>query len=927
MRASTFIATLFVSFVFGVSANAGSRLEIEGLDSDARVIRDIDGIVHIYAKTEHDLLFLQGWAQARDRLFQLDLQRRTASGTLAELLGPAVLASDIQSRTIGLRRAADRSLGLLSPEGLRALDAFAAGVNAYATTNPLPLEYLGLELDAFEPWTPADSMTIAKGLAVLLSLQDNLTEGLERTIALTDYVAELGPVDGSALFLDDVFRSAPFDPASTVPDASQSPPVMPPPSPVVFDVSGIRPEALQIARGFLGLTPAGSAVGAHGSNEWVISGALTESGRPLLANDPHLPFSTPALWYPIHLAAPAAGFDVIGASLPGTPFVILGHNRRISWGATNHRMDDTDIFQEQLVPNGQPPIGLGVLVGAELKPIELVEEVFRFNVVGDGVIGNLVTVPPTDVPPILVIPHRNNGPIIGFDPASGVALSVMFTGFSGTREIDAFRGFNLSHDLEDFVDALQFFDVGSQNWAYADTAGTIAYFTSAELPLRRDLQQGSVHGLPPAFIRDGTSPLTEWLPLATPQPGHAIAFEILPFEEMPQIVDPAAGYVVNANNDTNGDTLDNRPLNQLRTDGSGGIRYISWKQQAGLRAGRITQLLEERLALGPVTADDMRTIQADVIPLDVALFRPLVVNAFDAAGVPGAPQELVDLAADPGIAEAVARLADWDGSMSTGIAEGYDASDVDGERLEPTQAEIRNSIAATIYHVWRSEMIANTIDSTLAAQNGLPPPNDQRALIGLGHLIRSFPSNGGIGASGLNFFDVPGVGSADHRRDIIVLRSLRGALDLLASDAFAAAFGNSSDQDMYRWGRLHRVALPSAAGATPVFSTDGGHRTVDPGTLRVRVSNAGDFLYRDGTTRRYVADFAGRRRIAAQSSLPGGASENMADLFFDNLLEPWLTNDTYVLRQRRSDVLRAAVEFLVLRPPGRDDDDDGDEDD
>ncbi len=927
MRASTFIASFFVSFVFGVSANAGSGLEIDGLDSNARVIRDVDGIVHIFAKTEHDLLFLQGWVQARDRLFQLDQQRRIASGTLAELLGPEALAADIQSRTIGLRRAADRSLGVMSPEGLRALDAFAAGVNAYVATSPLPAEYLGLELDTFAPWSPADSMAIAKGLAFLLSFEANLQEDLERTVALADYVAELGPEDGSTLFLDDVFRSAPFDPASTVPDASQSPPAPPPPGTVVFDVTGIRPETLQIARQFLGLPPARASAGARGSNEWVVSGALTESGRPLLANDPHLPFSTPALWYPIHLAAPAAGYDVIGDSLPGTPFVILGHNRRISWGATNHRIDDTDIFQEQLVPNGHPPIGLGVLVGAELKPIELMEEVFRFNVIGDGAIGNLVTVPPADVPPVLVIPHRNNGPIIGLDPTSGVALSVMFTGFSGTRELDAFRGFNLARDLDDFADALQFFDVGSQNWAYADTAGTIAYFTSAEVPLRRDLQQGSVHGLPPAFIRDGTSPLTEWLPLVAPQPGQAIAFEILPFGEMPQIVNPQAGYFVNANNDTNGDTLDNRPLNQLRTDGSGGIRYISWKQQAGLRAGRITQLLEEQLALGPVTADDMRAIQADVIPLDVALFRPLVVNAFDAAGAPGAPPELVDLATDMGIAEAVDRLADWDGSMATGIAEGFDASDVDGElEKDPSEAEIRDSIAATIYYVWRSEMIANTIDATLAARNSLPPPNDQRALIGLGHLIRSFPSNGGIGASGLNFFDVPGVDSAEFRRDIIVLRSLRGALDLLASDAFMNAFNHSTDQNAYRWGRLHRVTLPSAVGASPVFSTDGGYRTVDPGTLRVRVLNDGDFLYQDGATRRYVADFGGRRRIAAQSSLPGGVSGDLSDLFFDNLVGPWLTNDTYPLRQRRSDVLRDAYEFLVVRPPRvNDDDDDGDD--
>ncbi len=965
MRVQIFLATLLALVLISSSVSARSPLQIDGLDSHAVVIRDSDGMVHILARTEHDLVFLQGWAHARDRLYQMDEQRRTASGTLAELLGAAALPSDVTLRTAGLRRAAERSLAVMSPEGLAALDAYAAGVNAYVATNPLPAQYVGLEIATFEPWTPVDSLVFAKALAFLLSLEANLEEELARTLAIAAYQAEFGPAAGAALFLEDVNRSAPFDPASTVPDASMSPAALTASATsashdrLTVSADGIRPETLRMAREFLGRLEttasanglAGRTSAARGTNEWAVSGAFTESGRPLLANDPHLPFGMPSIWHPVHLFAPFAGFDVIGASLPGTPFVILGHNRRIAWGAANHRMDDTDVFQESLVVKMNDPMypaGLATVHDGNEEPVIPLPQVYRVNRRDGGDFDTIEPVPPSDtIPPfVLIVPRRNEGPIIqppiiDADGKSGTAISLMYTGFSGTRELDAFRAFNLAWNLEDFVDGLQFFDVGSQNWAYADTFGNIAYFTSAEVPLRRDLQNGFIHGLPPGFIRDGSSSNTDWLPLTTAQVGQAIPFEILPFDEMPQIVNPPAGFFVNANNDPNGDTLDNNPVNQLRTDGSGGIRYISWKQQMGLRAGRITQLLRDHLALGPVTAEDMREIQADVIPSDVFLLRPILVAAFDAANATDAHPMLTAIAGDPRIAMAAERFRDWDGSMRTGLLEGFDAADVDGVTLPPTQDEIDASIAATLYTVWRSRLIANTIDATLGI---LPKPSDERALIGLGHLLRTFqanPDTGGIGASGLNFFAVPGVGDPETRRDIIVLRSLEQALDLLEDDAFANAFGNSMNQDDYRWGRLHRVVLPSLLGEPftrptplgnpPGFATDGGYRTIDPGSLVARVPNAGALIYSDGASQRFVADFgAGRGRIAARSSLPGGASGDLFGnpLFYDNLLGQWLTNDTYPLRQRLSDVFRDTVEFLPVRPPRLGDgDDDGDDDD
>jgi penicillin amidase len=198
---------------------------VPGLDAPVRVIRDVDGIAHLSAVDEHDLYLAQGWIHAADRLFQMDLQRRQPSGTLAELFGAPALGSDVQLRTLGLRRAAEASLPALAPATRAALEAYAAGVNAWVAAHPLPPEYGLLEITAFAPWTPVDSLAIAKLIAFGLSF--DLDVDLTVVLATYQQAGTAAGFDGSALFFEDLFRSAPFDPASTVPDAAGGPIVAP----------------------------------------------------------------------------------------------------------------------------------------------------------------------------------------------------------------------------------------------------------------------------------------------------------------------------------------------------------------------------------------------------------------------------------------------------------------------------------------------------------------------------------------------------------------------------------------------------------------------------------------------------------------------------------------------------------------------------
>ncbi len=915
---------------------SGGPVRLAGLERPASVVRDVDGLAHVLALTRHDLYFLNGWVHAQDRLFQMDVRRRQAGGTLAELLGPAALPTDVQLRTIGLHRAAERSLPVLSEAAREVLGAYAEGVNAWVGSHPLPPEYGALHVTRFRPWTPVDSVAVGK----LQSFGLSFDLDTDLTVALLAYqqAGQAAGFDGAKLFFEDLWRSQPFTSASTVPDASGQPPAA---LRAAGDgglggarVSAQLRQAAGLARRYAqraGKVPVLAQAlrgdrGGTGSNQWAVAGSQAAEGRPLLANDPHLGLDAPSTFYPIHLKA--GGTDAIGSGFAGVPGVIVGHNRFVSWGATVNPSDVTDTYAETIRPDPTSPSGLATVYQGRLEPVVPIPEVFRQNNPTSGTPDDLTVVPPGgQIPPAtLIVPRRNNGPIIQLDQAAGSALSVQYTGFSPTRELDTFLLWDNARNLDDFRRGLQLFDVGGQNWAYADTAGNIAYFTSAELPVREDLQAGTVNGLPPFFIRNGTGG-NEWLPVQHPQPGQAIPYEILPPEEMPHVVNPPAGFFVNANNDPAGLTLDNDPLNQLRP--GGGIYYLN-PGYSGIRGGRITQLIRQQLdGDGSVSFDDMQRIQADTGLVDADFFVPYLVEALRRAEASDDPT-LHPLAEDPAVREAAGRLAAWDRTTPTGIAEGYDAADPDGRRRPPSDQEVAGSVAATIYAVWRGQFIGEVIDARLAPF-GVPVPGGEQALTALKHLLETFDTSGGVGASGVDFFAVAGVADAADRRDVLLLRALQGALDKLAGPGFQAAFGGSADQDDYRWGRLHRVVLDHPLGGPfnlpPGFDafppplpdlegipTDGGFETVDASTHNVRADADEEFRFGGGPANRFVSESRAPGLVPAVSSLPGGTSGVPGERFYVNLLPRWLTNDTFRLRQRPLELAAGTFSVTVFLP-------------
>ncbi|WP_300614819.1 penicillin acylase family protein [Dokdonella sp.] len=929
MFTSSVRRALSVAIALAVSSPlAAQTITAPQLKAPGRISYDAGGLPTIQAGSDDDVAFLQGYAHAQARFFQMDLTRRQVSGTLAALVGASQLSNDVQARTLGLRRAAERSWQAMSDDTRGWVAAYAAGVNHWLATNPLPPEYAALDLTRADPWTPVDTLCVGKGLAYQLSFDLDI----DPTIRLGAYqkAGAAAGFDGTALFFGDLNRSAPADDRVTVPGFVPGGASVPKSAAVLAHVGSeqptIDPVTLELARNFRARI-AGNPLFAKalegrdtpiGSNEWVVSGTLTASGRPILSNDPHLSLSLAPVFMEQHLHSTeqrdGEPMDVTGVTVPGAPGVIQGCNQRVCWGTTTNSLDVTDVFQETLRLNsyGMP---VAIVHDGVDEPLEWIFQTYEVNQL-DGTADHVVrddSIGYTNGGLTFVVPRRNEGPIVQVDSANAQGLSIAYTGFGATQEIESFRRINRVSNLDEFRDALTYFNFGSQNFAYADIAGNIAYFTSAEAPIRTDLQTlgRPGGGRPPWLIRDGSGALKhDWMPVQHRQPNQATPFEILPASEMPFVVNPGSGYFANANNDPIGFSLDNDPLNQLRP--GGGIYYLDWGGASSLRMGRIDRVIQSYKAAGhKITADDMQALQADTHALDAELVLPYLLAAFDHAQAAGAPAPLAQLAANPKVAEAIGRLRAWDFRTLTGIQPGYDPGDDPAALPSPSQAEIDASVAATIWATWRSQALRGTIDATLQ-QVGLGDylPGSGLAFNGFKFMLDHFDVLQGKGTSGLPFFRAPGISDPAAARDLVLLGSLAASLDSLASDAYAAAFGGSTNLADYRWGRLHRIVFQHPLGGPfsvpgqdgiaspygfkdldtglPGLARSGAWEVVNVANYNLRGAGQNDFMFGSGPARRFVGEMM--PMISAAQILPGGNSGVLGSPNYADQLPAWLTN-------------------------------------
>ncbi|MDR9452422.1 MAG: penicillin acylase family protein [Wenzhouxiangella sp.] len=946
------------------TAWAQDPIEAAGLSGEVSVYTDANGIPTIVGETETDVSFVQGYLHARDRFFQMDYLRRVGSGTLGELFGAAALENDITLRTLGLRRAAWSSYTELTGKELAWLKSYTDGVNFYLANNALPPEYAALELSLAEPWSAVDSLVIGKLLAFQLSFDSSLSD-IENTIRLGTYqaVGEAAGFDGTKLFLEDLNISLPVDGRVSIPDFFEDAGIILPEdaesaqtkagtassrssvpegmnletvfgqldAPVMPRVDDSLVEMAKTYRDSVSDLPFLSETKDFGSNWWAVSGEHTESGYPLFANDPHLGLDIPPVFMNENLVVRDEELAVSGVVFPGAPVNAQACNLHMCWGSTVNRMDVTDVFQDPIAVNNFGLPTHTIHKGQKERILYAFQSYFVNNP-SDGEMDHVTraNVGYDNGGITFIVPRRNFGPIV--ELMEDTALSVQYTGWGPTFELSTFRAWSRADSLEDFEEGLRDFAFGSQNFLYVDVEGNVAYYIGGEMPLREDLQTELAPGggIPPWFIRDGSGQLGhEWMIAQTPQEGQVTPYAVIPRDEMPQVKNPEQGYVANANNDPVGTTLDGNPLNQLRPGGDG-IYYLN-TSYSDLRMGRIDRELQDLVEAGDVTIDDMKDLQANNELMDAELLLPFLLAAYENATADDAWPGLAQLAADEGVQEAMGRLADWDFSTPTGLAGGFDPGGDPTGNSVPTDDQIANSVAATIYSVWRGQAIQNTIDATLTAVGlGGELPSSQLAWRALVNQLKLFPLTEGVAGSGLSYFNVPEAPTKADARDAVLLSSLQGALELLASDEFKPAFANSTDQDDYRWGKLHRVTfrhplnvspfnVPPAGGFENVgeglsgVARAGGFNAVDASSHSGRADTLDGFTFGAGAARRNVATVAPSGPIA-EEIIPGGRSGFLMSPFYTNQLRRWLVNDYLPLSIGEEAAIDASANIQVFSP-------------
>ncbi len=933
---TSYLSQIFLLSIFLVCIQPAwaEDFNFPGLSDTVTVTEDQYGIPTIKGESQLDVIFVQGYMQARDRFFQMDTTRKGIAGRAAEMFGASLLASDVQLRTLGMGRAATTTWMALDADSKGWLQAFSNGVNTWLANNPLPPEYVGLELTKVDPWTPLDCVLVAKALAASFSLG---LDDLDSTVTLGTYVAygEAVGFDGQALYFEDTHRSAPPDDRVTDPTFLAGPGASAQSAGAATSKSGkeksrieyigdrtVSDKTLRMAqkiRENMDNAPQmhkylQSTEEPNGSNAWLVSGEHTASGNAMIANDPHLTMDTPAIWYESHLVfnRDDEEWHINGVTPPGAPGVILGCNSVACWGATVNPLDVVDIFNEEFQVNALL-LPTHSLYKGNPEPVQQVFNSWFINVIGDEVPDNLVraNLGHSDGATSLLLPRRNYGPVLGIDGKSGISMA--YTGFRETHEVTMFKGVDLARNMEEFTEALQYFDIAIQNIYYADVFGNIAWFTTSEKPMREDLANFTVDGLPPWFIRDGTgAAANEWLPVMNPQPQQALDFEILPFVEMPHMVNPAKGFVTNANNDPVGVTLDNVPYNEVRPNGTG-LYYLN-PGYSSYRMGRVDREIKAMIDSGvPVTMEDFKSLQANVNLMDAELVLPTVMGIMSQVPVPpGSP-----------MAQALDVLSTWDYSAHTGIAEGWDAGDDPVMTSEPDMEEVRNSAAATVWAMWRSMLVQNTIDATLTAYGlGDELPSSSLAYNAFKHHLENYPTAGGVGASGINFFSQ---GLAET-----VAGSLQMALERLASDEFAPAFANSTDVMDYAWGKLHRIVfnhalnmdpfnVPNGGGFTdlapdlPGLSRQGGYQAVDASSHSSTADSLNGFMFGHGPSRRFVADMD-VADVDAQEVIPGGQSGVFYNPNYSSQLPLWLTNSYHNMALSDDEAIDVAVKMTTFGP-------------
>ncbi|MFG2405386.1 penicillin acylase family protein [Streptomyces brevispora] len=588
-----------VSTVRASYPQTNGTARLVGLDSNVAVKRDSYGVPQIYADSDADLFRAQGFVQAQDRFWEMDVRRHMTAGRLSEMFGSGQVETDSFLRTLGWRKIAQEEYDkVLSAETKKNLQSYADGVNAYLKGRDgkdISVEYAALGLtNDYKPtkWTPVDSVAWLKAMA--WDLRGNMQDEIDRSLMTSRLDAKQ---------IEDLYPAYPYDKHKPIVAEGALSPVTGKYDPQAPQSEGPGSSTVQGATAGLNtqlgalsdtldeipslLGPNGTGIG---SNSWVVSGKYTTTNKPLLANDPHLAPQLPSLWYQMGLHCRAVSatckYDVAGYTFSGMPGVIIGHNQDIAWGFTNLGADVTDLFLEKVSEDGYQYDG-------KVKPFITREETIKVA----GGRDRRITVRETNNGPLVSdrsgelekvgqkAPVTNAAP----DRADGYGVALKWTALEPGKSMDAVFELNRAKDFTSFRAAAEHFEVPSQNLIYADTKGHIGYQAPGKIPVRKS--------------GDGTMPSPGW------SSEYGWKKDPIPFDELPYEYDPKRGYIVTAN--------------QAVIDEDTYAHMLTKDWGYGSRSQRINDLVESKIkGGGKISTDDMQKMQMDNTSEIAALLVP-----------------------------------------------------------------------------------------------------------------------------------------------------------------------------------------------------------------------------------------------------------------------------------------------------------------
>jgi penicillin amidase len=908
-----------------------------GLSAPIDVVRDAYGIPHVYAQSEADAAFANGYVVAADRLLQLQLMRHFAKGKVAKLFGaldPGQIDSDLEMRMHRIGPRADVMVATLAastdPDDRATttyLRRYADGVNFYLgelvsgkhTLDPAVAVFLDAE--RFEAWDPSDSVAIGLLQAWSLSYftdELGLTRAFERSRQVFDHAT---PGSALAARTGAVLDLLPFEPvwkASTIdgwpnlptdggtrakPAPSAAGPHLRPRRPSV-PIGLLDAAAATLAPKQLGGVPWRSRL--DGSNNWVVGPTLA-GGKVLLANDPHLSLSNPPIMHAIHITV-VGGVDMQGVSLAGLPGLVIGHNQHLAWGATTAYHDVTDFYLEDIKPCSAGGGDCAVEGGVE-KKLETWTETIEVG--ASGTVTSSFTVTYERVP--------GRGPIIPTIDATthrlvkrtgSKAIAVRFTGYDDTVELRALYRLSHASSVAEGFTALDAFRHGAQSWVLADDQGHFGWTSTARLPRRSP----GCFGFDRESARDGTAPF-----FVLPSDGSCEWTGDMDPRYVPHAIDPAKGFLATANHDLVGESFDGDLLNGPLVDGA--PLYAGGPYPYGSRQGRITTRLQGLKDAGRVvTLDDLASIQADSHSSFGERLRPPIAQAVArfAAEIqtPGAAPELSAYVGGltserrQAMLAAAERLAAW--SLATPA----------GASASASADEVRDATATTIFNIWLVEFFDLAFGDELELLQMGP---EYHFTVAAAINVLTAPASlvtGKAAATGEALLcDDLSTAATTESCTLLVLRALERT-----TSKGTELFG-SAQQDDWRWGRVHRLTLrslaPSAeldlpamddpdpllAGGYPRPGDGGGIDAATPGAVNF------DFTYGHGPCMRLLVEMTQGEGPLTRFALPGGNVLDRASPFFRNLMdEYWVRNLTFELPWTTAQIKAQAVTRTVFRP-------------